>query len=286
MTGQDSRSERRFSFARAGGWRSKDQRRTNCCFRMATGKGWISLRWVIASSSAVAPGCGAIRMRIAWQAARRRLTVDTIAAEAGVGRDAVLYRVYEAERPHSTNSKLNTLVAEFNAERQAMSRMQNHRRPVSIPGEVGTEFAAFLGYLIGDGHISETKRVIGLTTGDEEQADRFAGLVTQLFGVEPRKKWDARRVPRALQLRRCEGSAQASGSEDRRCAREKDVPEVILRSPGAVVASFLRAYFDCDGYAGKQGVILATSSPTMSRTVQILLLNFGILSSRRPHSNT
>ena len=26
---------------------------------------------------------------------------------------------------------------------------------------------AFLGYLIGDGHISERKRTIGLTTGDE-----------------------------------------------------------------------------------------------------------------------
>jgi stage V sporulation protein R len=59
------------------------------------------------------------------------------------------------------------------------------------------------------------------------------------------------------------------------------VPDVILRSPKPVVAAFLRAYYDCDGYAGKMGVILATASEELSKTVQLLLLNFGILSTRR-----
>src|SRR5207253_4482471 len=65
------------------------------------------------------------------------------------------------------------------------------------------------------------------------------------------------------------------------CARIKDVPVAILRSPKSVVAAFLRAYYDCDGYAGSAGVILSTSSESMSKTVQLLLLNFGILSRRR-----
>jgi stage V sporulation protein R len=69
------------------------------------------------------------------------------------------------------------------------------------------------------------------------------------------------------------------------CARQKDVPDVILRSPKPVVASFLRAYYDCDGYGGPAGVILATSSETMSKTVQLLLLNSGILSTRRPQKD-
>jgi len=60
---------------------------------------------------------------------------------------------------------------------------------------------------------------------------------------------------------------------------------VILRSPKPVVAAFLRAYYDCDGYAGKAGVILSTSSEAMSKTVQLLLLNFGILCTRRPHKD-
>jgi stage V sporulation protein R len=68
-------------------------------------------------------------------------------------------------------------------------------------------------------------------------------------------------------------------------AREKTIPEVILRSPKPVVAAFLRALYDCDGYAGSEGVILATSSAEMSKLVQLLLLNFGIMSTRRPHKD-
>jgi stage V sporulation protein R len=53
-----------------------------------------------------------------------------------------------------------------------------------------------------------------------------------------------------------------------------------LRSPAAVVRAFLQAYFDCDGHAGRQGVILVSASDELSRQVQLLLLNFGILSRR------
>src|SRR5438093_1419637 len=48
---------------------------------------------------------------------------------------------------------------------------------------------------------------------------------------------------------------------------------------------FLRAYSDCDGYDGRQGVILSTSSEVMSEQVQLILLNFGILSRRRPQQD-
>jgi stage V sporulation protein R len=64
-------------------------------------------------------------------------------------------------------------------------------------------------------------------------------------------------------------------------ARSKHVPAGILRSPKSVVAAFLRALFDCDGYAGSQGVILSTASIPMGEVVQQVLLNFGIRSHRR-----
>jgi stage V sporulation protein R len=55
-----------------------------------------------------------------------------------------------------------------------------------------------------------------------------------------------------------------------------------LRSPKPVVSAFLRAYFDCDGCASvKQGVILSTFSDEIAQTLQILLLNYGILTRRR-----
>jgi stage V sporulation protein R len=156
---------------------------------------------------------------------------------------------------------------------------------ITIPHIVDEELGAFLGYLIGDGHISQVKRTIGLTTGDESQADHFAELVEKLFGLKPVKKWDKTK----WRIRFSSGNAQRFlqhlGLSTGVCARTKTVPDVILRSPKSVVIAFLRALYDCDGYGGKAGVILATSSVEMSKMVQILLLNFGILSTRIPHKD-
>ncbi|MCS6901298.1 MAG: SpoVR family protein, partial [Myxococcales bacterium] len=64
-------------------------------------------------------------------------------------------------------------------------------------------------------------------------------------------------------------------------ARDKRIPDLILRSPNYVVREFMRKYFDCDGYAGPCGVILSTMSDTLAEQVQLLLLNFGILSRKQ-----
>src|SRR5205085_3265015 len=75
---------------------------------------------------------------------------------------------------------------------------------------------------------------------------------------------------------------QSLGINLRAKARQKRIPDCILRSPKSVVSSFLRAYFDCDGCASiKQGVILSTFSEDIAQTLQILLLNYGILTRYR-----
>jgi stage V sporulation protein R len=158
-------------------------------------------------------------------------------------------------------------------------------RPITIPQVVNEDLGAFLGYLIGDGHISQVKRTIGMTTGDEPQADHFAELATRLFGVRTLKKRDEGRWRIRFSSRNLQDFLFHLGLKAGPCAREKTVPDVILRSPRPVVAAFLRALYDCDGYAGKAGVILSTSSIEMSKVVQVLLLNFGILSTRRPHKD-
>ncbi len=169
----------------------------------------------------------------------------------------------------------------------ATTLMHNKRAHRSaFPKSVDESLAAFLGYLIGDGHISEVKRTIGLTSGDEAQADHFAQLAEGAVRHRRRgKQWDKTKWRIKFSSGHVQDFLKHLGLKTGVCARIKDVPDVILRSPKSVVAAFLRAYYDCDGYAGKQGVILSTSSEEMSKTVQLLLLNFGILSSRRPQKD-
>ena len=110
-----------------------------------------------------------------------------------------------------------------------------------------------------------------------------------LFAIEATPYWDARTLNgKGGRWRVVFYSAnvldllQSLGIDLKAKAREKRIPDCILRSPKQVVSAFLRAYFDCDGCASvKQGVILSTFSDDIAQTLQILLLNYGILSRRR-----
>jgi stage V sporulation protein R len=163
------------------------------------------------------------------------------------------------------------------------------RMPLVAPTHVTTSFAEFLGYLTGDGNIHVSKNAIGFTTGDRELADRYASLVQELFAIEATPFWDDRTVNgKGGRWRVVFYSAnvldllQSLGIDLRAKARQKRIPDCILRSPKPVVSAFLRAYFDCDGCASiKQGMILSTFSDDIAQTLQVLLLNYGILTRHR-----
>jgi stage V sporulation protein R len=222
-------------------------------------------------------------VRLDWQS-RPRLTLAGVAAAAGVHERTAFRWLDTGYRKEG--SRLGELLTCYEAERAEQGATQHRRRrPLRVPAVVDERLAAFLGYLIGDGHISERKRTIGLTSGDEAQADHFARLAEELFDVRVLKKWDQTKWRIRFSSRELQEFLKHLGLKTGPCAREKTVPDCILRSPKSVVAAFLRALYDCDGYAGKAGVILSTSSVEMSKVVQLLLLNFGILSARRPHKD-
>jgi stage V sporulation protein R len=167
--------------------------------------------------------------------------------------------------------------------RQSLTRRDTGRRKaVRLPAVVDERLGAFLGYLIGDGHISRVKHHFALTTGDLDQAEEFARLVKDLFGLDHRMvkdegRWRIFVYSETVSDFLVDGLGLTHGPS----AREKRIPDVVLRSPEPVVRAFLRAYFDCDGHGGKQGVILSTTSDALAEQVQLLLLNYGILTRKR-----
>jgi stage V sporulation protein R len=159
------------------------------------------------------------------------------------------------------------------------------RKKISIPNEVTEDLASFLGYMIGDGHISETGRSFGLTSGDLEQIENYENLLGSLFGLNGKRKWDGSSKNGRWRVSCSSKSLQeflkSLGLKTGVCAREKTVPDCILKSPKNVVSAFLRSYFDCDGYGGDGGVILSTASEKMGEQIQTILLNYSILASRK-----
>jgi stage V sporulation protein R len=208
-----------------------------------------------------------------------RPTLHDVAQQAGVSIDTML-RYREGKRVRRSDQVARASEA-YDQAKLVLGDMQNNRRDIQVPKVVDEAFASVLGYLIGDGQISDVKRVIGLTTGDEPQADQFAQRVHDLFGLQVKKVWDDGRWRVNVHSKQLQQLLESLGLPTGVSARRKTIPDCILRSPASVVAAFLRAYFDCDAYAGSQGFILSTASTTLANHVQLLLLNFDILSTRR-----
>jgi stage V sporulation protein R len=214
-------------------------------------------------------------------------TVEDVALAAGVG----VHTVYRSLSSKTTFAKDRIDAAIHSTGYRfgnAGKPIYSLRVPLVAPTHVTEAFAEFLGYLVGDGNIHVSKNAIGFTSGDRELADRYAQLVTELFAIEAIPFWDNKTANgkggrwrvvfysvNVLDL------LESLGINLRAKARDKCIPDVILRSPKSVVSAFLRAYFDCDGCASvTEGVILSTFSDKIAQTLQIVLLNYGILTRR------
>jgi stage V sporulation protein R len=214
-------------------------------------------------------------------------TMDNVAVAAGVGYHTV--RRYMDGRKTRSDVVIATAIAELGYEQLAKDRpLHSKRIQVVFPNLVTEELGAFLGYLIGDGNIETYNRTISFTSGDRESADHYSELVESLFVITPRIFWDDRTINGEGGRWRVKFYSQnvldwleSIGIDLQAKARKKQIPDVILRSPKSVVSAFLRAYFDCDGCASMtNAVILSTFSDDIAQALQIILLNYGILSRR------
>ena len=221
---------------------------------------------------------------IEWQV-QHKVTLEDVAEAAGVSLWMVL-RYRDGKRVRNAEAIEAALADYETSGNHALNNGTNRRRDIRVPEVMTPDFGAFLGYLVGDGHISRVKRHLGLTSGDDAMIEHFVALVEDLFEVAPVVKKDGNRWralvhAEALSDLLVDGLGLTHGPS----AREKTVPELVLRSPEPVVRAFLRAYFDADGYAGKQGVILSTASDEMARQIQLILMNYGILSRIRQQTD-
>ncbi|PSP91289.1 SpoVR family protein [Halobacteriales archaeon QS_4_66_20] len=208
------------------------------------------------------------------------VTLDDVAEAAGVSVWTVIrYRkTGRAERANAIEREL----AKYDADDQGNSQ----RETIRIPDQLDEQFGRFLGLFVGDGHLPSNSRHIGFTSGSRDRVEEFAGLTEELFGVEPTvseqgSRWRVYAYSKNLMDFLTDVFDIPAGN----AAHKKEVPDQIRRSPKSVVAEFIRGLMDADGYAGDAGAILSTKSEPMSRQVQLLLTNFGILSRRREQSD-
>jgi intein/homing endonuclease len=144
------------------------------------------------------------------------------------------------------------------------------------------ELGYFLGLLVGDGCTSQ-KSKIALTNQDFSILETFKNFAEVSFGVKVHTY--SKTGTSAVDL--CFNSVEVrKWLEDLglgyETAYDKKVPAWVRSAPREVIRAFLQGLYDTDGWIeGESRVGLASASEQLIREVQILLLDFGIISSRR-----
>jgi len=160
-----------------------------------------------------------------------------------------------------------------------------------LPGELNEDLAFILGALVSEGTVKE--REIEFCNSDpgwmrefEERWRRvFPDTRLHRFSRKPnsygKKPYYTAEIHsrHAVEFLRNIGLAPVP-------SRQKTIPGSVLRSPRAVVAAFLRAYFEGDGGISSSGpkmteLSCVSMSETLINQLQVVLLRFGIASTKR-----
>ncbi|MFN6991708.1 MAG: helicase HerA domain-containing protein [Fervidobacterium sp.] len=148
--------------------------------------------------------------------------------------------------------------------------------PISSKIKINEEMARFLGYLFGDGH--NDLKTLRFINSKNELIDDFYSLSEKFI----KKPYIKRRKTTIEFIIFNKTAAQVMdkifGLHHR--SRTKNIPDCILKSPNKIVAAYLKALFDCDGYCDdkKPEIELVVSNKDVVTKIENLLLRFGIYS--------
>ncbi len=166
---------------------------------------------------------------------------------------------------------------------KAYQRRSSRRYPVRLPHKWSEELAHYLGWLVGDGCITDKAAVTVYGTEEEQQTAMImhrAYLAILNGGVAPKP---TRMANGTYQLRVTRGAIrsffEALGVSRARSA-DKRIPWSIFEAPKPIVAAFLRGLYDADGcvrYGDTTRYVgLGSASQDLLRDVQQLLDTFGV----------
>jgi len=151
--------------------------------------------------------------------------------------------------------------------------------------KITEDLARLMGYMIGDGTCSEkglNKNNIQITDANREVENDLRRICLRVFGEEPKIILDKRtKNTKRLTIHNVKARAflhyAGVGWWD---AKQKEIPWSVLCSPKNVVVNFLKALFESDGGLTKDGHTIEYSSKSekLVKQIQIVLLNFGIIS--------
>lgn len=160
-------------------------------------------------------------------------------------------------------------------------------KSVCLPDFLDEHWGSLLGILVGDGTWT-IKGTLEVTVGPyPEWLALVQGIFKKVLGTSKTKHPHNRASRVLFHSIEVRNFLDLLGYSLKVESHSKHIPWVILRSPKSVVAAFLRGLFETDGSVERGGrvVSFSTASAKLASDVQLLLLNFGIVSRVKPRWN-
>lgn len=174
---------------------------------------------------------------------------------------------------------------DYNSTKQYVS--QTHSMPIVYSGPLDKNWGRLLGLLVGDGSWNSLS---GLQlSSHKDDVPYFSKVLDKALDLQKQNlkinEYTDKRLNR-LGVRLSVFSTLLRdlfnnlGFVNQITPSTKKIPWSICQSPKDVQAAFLSGLFDADGCCGKKGrdVSLCTASKFLAQEVQLMLLNFGIIS--------
>lgn len=160
------------------------------------------------------------------------------------------------------------------------SRWEIERVKCNVITELDEELSLIIGYLVGDGCMTMHNNIM-FTSKDEDMVLRFINLFENRLGMKVVKKNEIDYVVSGMYVREYFNQIGLKQVN----AFEKEIPNCILQAPKNIVSKFVQGLFDTDGSVTGEFVEFCTASEKMSKQLQVVLMNFGIVSRRRRKYN-
>lgn len=155
----------------------------------------------------------------------------------------------------------------------SFDKSKYNQKNINIPLNLSDnlDFCYLLGLFVAEGNF--TSRGITITNVDKEIHDFLVNDIAKL-GNGFKKVDDKHYMFHSTEL--------VTWFEEfglkKHNARDKEIPLSILKMPKEVIINFLQGMFDGDGMSTKKEIKYSSTSKKLIKTLQTLLLNFGIIS--------
>lgn len=175
------------------------------------------------------------------------------------------------------NTNLNYELKGYLERLSNSSRSKINKENLKPLNKLDEDFALILGYLIGDGCLTRDNVII-FTTIDDDILNKYKSFMENRLNLKVVQK-TKKSIDYVIYGKLVREYFKQIGLGYKN-AFEKEIPKVIMEAPKNIVAKFISGLFDTDGGISNSWIEFCTASEKLSKQLQVLLLNFGIISTR------